>query len=218
MKLQNRILSLGVSILCFLALSGCTAFDILNSYSFEEPTFKYKKYKVGEAKDKYLPIDVEVEAFNPNDVGIAGTLIQCELFYKGRRFLMSDDIHLDLVPNSKSKIIVPLKLHYKNVLKTGGKIAEKILSGRRDIKFKAKVTLKGSPTIYDANREGRIFPFNVSVLKTIKVKIPRDKIENSLEGNAKLAYQMARKGADLDRKLKKLKRAKENLEAFGKLF
>jgi len=218
MKMLTKTIRILSITLIIAFLSGCTAFDILSSKSFEEPSFKYKRHKVGEPTEKYLPVVVEVEAFNPNDFGISNTYIQCELSYKGRVFMKSDDIALELIPNSPSKILVPLEFNYKNVLKTGGKIAEKILSGKRSVKLKARVALKGSPTIYDANQQSTIIPFEISLLKTIKVKIPRDKIEDALDGNAKTMYRLARKGADLERKLKKLKRTKDNIEKLGKLF
>ncbi|MFY0641932.1 MAG: hypothetical protein JXR16_12855 [Bermanella sp.] len=97
-------------------------------------------------------------------------------------------------------------------------MAEKVLSGKKRIKIKAKVLLHGSPTIYDENRIGKIFPFSLEVHKTIKVNIPRDKIENSLSGNAKTMYQLARKASDLEEKLKKMKKLKKNMEKLGNLF
>jgi len=205
-------------ILVTLFLSGCTALDILNSYDFEKPSFKYKQYEIGQPTKKSLPVNITLDAHNPNGFGLKDTLVNAELSYKGNRFLKSENIQLELAPNSTSQVVVPIDINYKKLIKSGGRMAEKVLSGKKRIKIKAKVLLHGSPTIYDKNRIGKIFPFSLEVRKTIKVNIPRDKIENSLSGNAKTMYQLARKASDLEEKLKKMKKLKKNIEKLGGLF
>ena len=214
----KRILQAIVISFFTLSFSGCTTLDILASHSFEAPTFKYKRYKIGTPTDKTLPIIITLDAHNPNLVGLRDIHIDYELFYKDKRFLKGNDIDLELAPNSISEITVPAELHFKNAIKTGGRVAEKILSGKKRIKFQAKITVYGSPTIYDDNKIGKIFPFSMNITKTIKVKIPRDKIENSLDGTAKTMYQIARKVSDAKDEVKKLKKMKKDIKKFSKLF
>ena len=116
------------------------------------------------------------------------------------------------------QIIVPLELHYKNTLRAGEHIAKKILSGKKKFNIYANVTAYGSPTIYDDELVGESFPFSVRFRKKLKIKIPRDKIEESLDGLPKDYYRAARKVADVEEELKKLKKLEKNLKSIGKLF
>ncbi len=196
--------------------TGCTAFDLLNANSLEAPKFKYVKHEIGTPGTSSIPIDLKFNAYNPNTVGLRNTYIRFELFAKGKRFIRGQDISLDLAPLENTEVIVPAHLHYKNVLKAGGYVAEKILSGKKSVKFKAKVTVHGSPVIYSNEQEGQTFPFAISVIKTIKVKIPRDRIEDSLSGSAKGLYKAARKIADAEEKVKKLKKLKKKLKRLSR--
>lgn len=199
-------------------VSGCTTFDLLNKHSIDPPKFKYKSYKVGDPREDYLPVELIIDVDNPNDIGLKDTYVKYELVAKGKRFIQGEDIQLDLPPKSKTQIIVPLELHYKNTLKAGEYIAKKVLSGKKDFKIKTSVTVYGSPTIYDDEQVGESFPFSVQAIKTIKVKIPRDKIEDSLDGIPKDYYRAARKVADAEEEVKKLKKLEKNLKNIGKLF
>lgn len=210
-------LKLCLLVFIFAVFSGCTTFDLLNKHSIDPPKFKYKSYKIGDPRESYLPIDLVVDVDNPNEIGLKDTYVKYELVAKGKRFIQGEDIQLDLPPKSKTQIIVPLELHYKNTLRAGEYIAKKILSGKKKFKIQASVTVYGSPTIYDDEQVGESFPFSVQAIKTIKVKIPRDKIEDSLDGIPKDYYRAARKVADAEEEVKKLKKLEKNLKALGKL-
>lgn len=66
-----------------------------------------------------------VDVDNPNEIGLKDTYVNYELVAKGKRFIQGEDIQLDLPPKSKTQIIVPLELHYKNTLQAGEYIAKK---------------------------------------------------------------------------------------------
>jgi len=216
--LFKRTFNLSLLLIICTVFSGCTTYDLLNKHSIDPPKFKYKTYKVGDPRENYLPIDLVVDVDNPNEIGLKDTFLRYELIAKGKRFLQGEDIQLDLPPKSKTQIIVPLELHYKNTLRAGEYIAKKILRGKKNFKIKASVTVYGSPTIYDNEQVGESFPFSVQAMKTIRVKIPRDKIERSLDGIPKDYYRAARKVADAEEKVKKLKKLEKNLKNIGKLF
>lgn len=199
-------------------LYGCTNFSLLSNHSIKSPTFKYKSYSIGNPRKDYLPVYVIIDVENPNKIGLKDTFVKYELTAKGKRFAQGKDIELDLPPLTKKQITIPIELHYKNTLKAGEFIAEKILSGKKKFKIRANVMIYGSPTIYDENQVGEPFPFSVSARKRLKIKIPRDKIEDSLDGLPKDYYRAAMAAADAEEKVKKLKKLEKNLKNIGRLF
>lgn len=188
----------------------------MNKHSIDPPTFKYKSYKIGSPQKNYLPLELTIDVENPNEIGLMNTFVKYELILKGKRFIQGEDMKLDLPPLSKTKIIVSLELHYKNTLRAGEHIAKEILSGKKKFRAQANVIVYGSPTIYGDEQVGESFPFSVEARKKLKIKIPRDKIEESLDGLPKDYYRAARKVADAE--LKKLKKLQKNLKKIGKLF
>ena len=132
----KQIIVLPLLVILFTGISGCTTFDLLNKHSIDPPKFKYKSYKIGDPRSDYLPVELIIDVENPNEIGLKDTFVKYELIAKGKRFVQGQDIEMDLPPKSKTQIIVPLELHYKNTLRAGEYIAKKILSGKKKFKIK----------------------------------------------------------------------------------
>ncbi|PHR98838.1 MAG: hypothetical protein COA78_25620 [Blastopirellula sp.] len=213
-----NVIKASLLVLTLTGLYGCTAFNLLANNSIKSPTFKYKSYTIGDPRKDYLPVDLIIDVKNPNEIGLKNTYVKYELIIKGKRFAQGKDIKLDLPPLTKKQIIIPIELHYKNTLKAGGYIAEKILSGKKKFKIQANIMVYGSPTIYDENQVGESFPFSIEARKKLKIKIPRDKIEDSLDGLPRDYYRAAMAAADAEEEMKKIRKLEKSLKNIGKLF
>jgi hypothetical protein len=177
-----------------LVLSGCTALKLLTSTSLQKPEFKYVSYDMGKPELTKVMAKVNINAYNPNTIGLRNVYVSYELFTQGTRFLKGSDIELQLAPSEDTPIVIPAEIIYLDVFKAVGAVAEKVMRRNKSIPVTARIHIYGKPTIYNEVEAGDLFSFSYTKDITLDVPIPHDEIDKAVD-----------KAADkVKKKLKKL--------------
>ncbi len=204
---DQRIFKLFVVLFMSLIITSCglnksrTITKIVIPTKITEPKIDYNNYKITKATDKKVSVELSLIAKNPNKVALKNILVGVELFTQGKRFFVGNNIKLILKANDKTMIIVPVEVIYNDILKVAGDIAKKIVNGKTTIKVLAKLTVIGTPTLYNA----QLFSFDYKTEKTFPVSLfldIEDKDSKDKDSKDKDGKNKDEKGKDKDSKEK----------------
>lgn len=180
MKLNIQFGPIPILMLLMAALfSGCTAMKLLESAKIKKPEVKYVNYRIGNPDLQKVPVYLNFNAHNPNEIGLKNVFVSYELYTEGNRFLKGDDIELSLAPNGDTRIEVSAEIIYKDVLIALGPVARKVWFGQKTLPVMAKVNIFGKPTVYNGAEEGGLFSFAYNTTQTVDIPIPQDQIEDA---------------------------------------
>ena len=171
--IQTIILTLASSL-----MFGCSALKLALSPKIQEPEIKYIDYKIGRPTTKNILVYLHFNAHNPNKIGLKNTTASYEFFIGENRLIKGETLKFDLKPNGDTKIVVPAEIFFNDSFKTLSKISSDILLGKRTIPVQIKVTIAGTPSLYNDYNNGELFSYTFSTDKTIDVPIPEGTIES----------------------------------------
>lgn len=178
--MKNHLSVYTISIIViFAVLSGCTAIRLIKSTKLSDPKIEFVQHKVGKPSGKKVIVDLELNAYNPNTIGLKNIFINYELYAENKRFLKGDNISLALSPKGDTKITVPVEIIYSDVLNAVGRVLAKTLLGTKNISILVKVTIFGEPTVYNEIEEGALFSFEYQFQKIIEVPIKDEKFKKA---------------------------------------
>ena len=156
---------------------GCSTLKLALSPKIIKPEIKYIDYKIGEPTTEKILVYLHFNAHNPNKIGLKNTIASYELFIGEKRLIQGETIKFDLKSNGDTEIIVPTEIFFNDSFKTLSKISSDILIGKRTIPVQIKVTISGTPTLYNNYNNGELFSYTFSTDKTIDVPVPEGTIE-----------------------------------------
>ena len=164
-----------------LIFTSCTAVRLIMSTDLHRPDFSYIRHEVGEPQLTYVRGSLQLNAYNPNTIGLKNVYVNYTLFIQEHRFASGKEIELKLAPGVDTPIIIPFEVKYVDAFKSVGSVAEKVIRRKKSFPMTIRVTIYGKPTIYNDIEEGGLFSFEFQYSKTIDVPIPHKDIDRAVD-------------------------------------
>ncbi len=170
--IQVTILTLASSL-----MFGCSTLKSALAPKIHKPEIEYIDYKIGGSTTKNILVYLHFKAHNPNKIGLKNTITNYEVFIGENRLIQGETVKFDLKADGDTPIVVPAEIFFNDSFKTLSKISSDILQGKRSIPIQVKVTIAGTPTLYNDYNNGELFSYTFTTNKTIDVPIPEGSIE-----------------------------------------
>ena len=177
--IKTLVLFLGIATL----VGGCTALDLLTKSRLQKPEFKYIKHTVAVPTLEDVIVNLEIDAYNPNAIGLKNIFLDYELGYEGKRVVSGQRIELQLAPQAHTTIPVPVKVVYKEIYNAVGPAVRDIIIGKNSLPLDITLKIYGNPTVYNDIQTGNLFSFSHTINQRVDVPIPKDQIKNKINEN-----------------------------------